>query len=758
MAGSLEKSWRKLCLRRKKALGMFHKKTLLTIGLGAAILVAGFFLLCPWAATKPTVGAEFFGYTPDPEDTARFVASLPTPTIASADRRLFRAVKTDTFLYRALAKSYEATYGVPWVPHKQGIGDCFIEGTMVTMADGSVKSIEQIREGEYVMSHKGIPRRVLSTFQKQYTGDLVTIKAKGYAFDVTATADHRFVTYPGIPNRKDSKKRGHVDDQTPVWQPVGDLAVGDRVLISRVNAPEDITIFELDVPSQQVILDEKMGWLLGIYLAEGGLDRYPNGKPNRVTFSCGRHETDIVDGIEYIVNDVFGIDAHIDNLPSKPTVTLVRVGNVAVARLFDELTNGNVYSKSIPACVFSAPLPVKLAVIRGWLDGDGHERIASYNNGCSVMSTGVTASLPLLRDMSRLMLSAGLKPSSRMRCPQEDRAPSGSTYLYGESFLTVFEEHRSEVAGMMSKHGLRKTYRDMVEHGIAAQIDKIERTQVVDHTVYCIEVEEDHSFIANGYGVHNCVSHGFAHACDTSLAVDFIIGKAGGFKTASTEAIYGGSRVEARGVSFGGWSDGSYGGAAAKWLRGWGVVYREPVLNFDLTNYSADLAKNWGAYGCGGKDDGGKLDEIAKGHPVHDVTLVRSFEEAAAAIQSGYPIAVCSGQGFSSTRDSDGFCRAQGSWAHCMSITAVRFGERPGCLIQNSWGNYVSGPKWPEDQPDGSFWADVSVINRMLAGEDSFAVSGVEGFKFRDLKHGDWVQLQPRKTLVRSEPEYALAP
>lgn len=265
-------------------------------------------------------------------------------------------------------------------------------------------------------------------------------------------------------------------------------------------------------------------------------------------------------------------------------------------------------------------------------------------------------------------------------------------------------------------------------------------------------------WVPHNQGIGDCISHGFAHAADVSLAVDWSIGKSGSFKSAATESIYGGSRVEARGVTFGGWSDGSYGGAAAKWLKNWGVIYREKYADHDLTVYDSSRAKNWGAYGNGGKDDGGKLDTTAKQHPIHDVTLVRSFDEAAIAIQNGFPVAVCSGQGFNSTRDLEGFCRAQGSWSHCMCFTAVRYGARPGLLCQNSWSKYVSGPKFPPDQPDGSFWVDAAVATRMLSGGDSFAVSGAEGFKFRDLRHGDWAGLQPSKNLEIGEAHYALAP
>lgn len=78
-----------------------------------------------------------------------------------------------------------------------------------------------------------------------------------------------------------------------------------------------------------------------------------------------------------------------------------------------------------------------------------------------------------------------------------------------------------------------------------------------------------------------------------------------------------------------------------------------------------------------------------------------------------------------------------------MCFLGVRF-DRPGLLCLNSWGpNWVDGPKWPEDMPEGSFWVDAETAGRMLAGEDSFAVSGPDGFRWRDLHHGDWAAVQP---------------
>jgi hypothetical protein len=270
-------------------------------------------------------------------------------------------------------------------------------------------------------------------------------------------------------------------------------------------------------------------------------------------------------------------------------------------------------------------------------------------------------------------------------------------------------------------------------------------------------------WVVGKQGIGDCVSWGWAHGLNICLAIEWKLGQSSEWREAATEAIYGGSRVEARGVSRGGYSDGSYGGAAGKFVHDWGALFRQPYndLGFDLTTYSAARAKDWGNYGCGGAGEKGKrADGVAKQHPVKNVALVRTFDEAVAAIGSGYPVPVCSGQGFTRQRDAQGFCRASGSWAHCMCFIDRR-SDRPGLLCLNSWGpNWVSGPKWPADQPDGSFWVDKATAERMLSGQDSFAVSAYEGFPYRDLKHGDWAELgrgQSGQLAVQSRPSPEIA-
>lgn len=254
-----------------------------------------------------------------------------------------------------------------------------------------------------------------------------------------------------------------------------------------------------------------------------------------------------------------------------------------------------------------------------------------------------------------------------------------------------------------------------------------------------------------------CVSFGFGVGSYIGQAVSWSQGELPAPpKLVATEPIYSGSRTYGRSppVTFAGFSDGSFGAAAARWVAGrckdpavGGILYREMVGKYDLTHYSIDVSRNWGAYG--------PPREIALASAKHRalaVAQVTTWDELAAAITSGYCVAICSDVGFATTnvRDKDGFLPRGGQWPHCMCLCSIRFakpdvpGSRDGALCLNSWGTtWVKGPKWPSDQPDGSFWMSRQDVEAVLRQGDSFAIGGVSGFPFRKVEHREWMSPSP---------------
>lgn len=224
------------------------------------------------------------------------------------------------------------------------------------------------------------------------------------------------------------------------------------------------------------------------------------------------------------------------------------------------------------------------------------------------------------------------------------------------------------------------------------------------------------AYIAQKIG--DCVGHGLAHGVDLLACVQITIGKrAEAFEETSSEAIYGMARVNIGGQR-GSYSDGAVGAWAAQAVSKIGTVSRKVA-----GAYSGQRAKDWGAKGVPFE-----VQSEAGNHKVKTVALVSTYEELEDALANGYPVAVCSNQGFTLQRDRQGFCSPRGSWAHCMLFVGVRGGERPGACVFQSWCREMPSGPLDLDQPPNSFWADRSVVERMLAAGDSWALSNFDGY------------------------------
>lgn len=231
------------------------------------------------------------------------------------------------------------------------------------------------------------------------------------------------------------------------------------------------------------------------------------------------------------------------------------------------------------------------------------------------------------------------------------------------------------------------------------------------------ETDRLHSYDQGQVG--SCVGNGTALGLDISLACELIFQRRAGewIARAAADGMYGLCRDISGQLGRG---DGSSGGAAAQAVQ-FGTLFQISYGDVDLTQYSANRCRQWASSGV---PDSVKA--AAKLHPVAHATRIDTWQQARAALQSGYGINMCSNQGFSGTRDALGFMRPQGSWSHSMGCSSFRgqaSGKR-GFLIHQSWGDsWSDGPYWPADQPFASFWCDQDTFQSMLDGGDCFAYS-----------------------------------
>jgi hypothetical protein len=270
--------------------------------------------------------------------------------------------------------------------------------------------------------------------------------------------------------------------------------------------------------------------------------------------------------------------------------------------------------------------------------------------------------------------------------------------------------------------------------------------------------------------IGTCTGFGWSTGSFVGQSVDwFTGGLAEPPLLVSPEALYAGSRTWGRMppvLNGAGYSDGSYGAACARWVAGrckdpavGGILYRQKYGDIDLTEYSVSRAKAWG--NSGPPRD---LAVEANKHTAKAIALCDSWQGLASALESGMPVVVCSNVGFASgNRDADGFCSRASTWNHCMVAISIKYAKnngpgsatpmknpRDGVLLMNSWGSYLGGGKHPADQPDGSFYITRADAEAIIAQGDSFVIGSVQGFKYRDLEHREWLTPPPESVSKKS--------
>jgi hypothetical protein len=658
-----------------------------------------------------------FGYIPQPEKTAAYVASLQYPHLARDLPHLIRQrQERDINLWDALL-----TVKPSWKRGAQGIGDCYAAGTIVF--GRHTKPIEQVKVGDLVWSGTGKLTPVISTQTKVSMKPLVRITPWG-GVPLEVTEDHKVLVYrmpryrgkritknyyermklhseQSKANSKWQVNRPSVileayENRSAEWIAAGELRDADCLLTPLKFQTSPIP----HSPNGLTSTNSGM-FLLGNFVGDGCVE---SKKCSMLRWSCST---------EKFANHIAKI---LSNHGLKSRVS--KHGN---AECWDVRVHCSILGRWLNESFYDAS---RVKVFPDWAIGNvwflaGLKSADGFRSGRINCIDSTSASIAYGAFASLLHL--GYEPTISN---SGDRIGGGVFANAKPIYRTVWrknkEPHRIWKDGKFFCRPIRR-------------LERIEGP----HVVYDIGVADDcHSFIANSVISRNCVSWGHELVCTMLLAMQAVKGESSWIEEAATEAIYG-LRCEVD-QQFCNLQDGWYGSGAAEGLQKYGVLLRLDYSKetgkseHDLTSYDAKRAKDWGRYGMGGKDSQ-ELDTISKKYPCHGVTQVRTVLEAAAAIDAGCPVSICSGVGFGEMeRNSDGIVRRSGSWAHCMMLGGIRYKSGdPQFRIFQSWGKSASGPDpgiASQAVSDCSWWAVSEDIERILREDDSFAFSRVEGF------------------------------
>jgi len=238
-------------------------------------------------------------------------------------------------------------------------------------------------------------------------------------------------------------------------------------------------------------LTPDLGWLLGLYCAEGSIGEHPD-RPNsfQLVFSCGHHENDLVQRTARLLSGLFDVRPAI---VTRRTTLTVEVRSTSTAGLFEALCGRGAKNKRVPSELLRAAAPVIRAFLDGYLAGDGYRAPGHLVCG--------TVSRSLALGLYELGLHLELLPTFFVHEPPPTTVIEQREVSQATTFIVKFKRDRYEECTRVSPE--RSIWRDAGEHFLVP-VRRSERFPYAGE-VYNLEVDDpDHSYLAPFIAVSNC--------------------------------------------------------------------------------------------------------------------------------------------------------------------------------------------------------------------------------------------------------------
>jgi hypothetical protein len=422
--------------------------------------------------------------------------------IPSADPRLGRHIHHDSASRRysfptegLTVQSVVHPRHIPILDQGQ-VGSCFPPGTRIRLADGSERAIEDVRLGERVVTAEGHTGRVVRSLLRDEDGGLIRLILTGHSH-LRMTSEHRVLT-----------SRGYVA--------ANELRVGDEVALPKYSSGESTHVSPAEhvtkashrltrgnrwvgLPARvglstsahalpdKIELTERFGRLIGLFLAEGNCD---SGK---VCWTLNINERDTLGAEIVSIMADYGVEAHTRDLPFHHSHR-VTVYGTAWTRLLSSLCGDGAGRKRLHPELAGGTTEFLAAVLSGWLSGDGWTKPDGTQ-------AGITISDDLALGMYDIAQALGHHPVLVHSPPVANNAAKTRQWRWTLSMAPGPGRCRET-----------ETY----------VWRKVRETRLEDYVgpVYDLTVEGDHSYVAEGVGVHNCT----AEAGIGALATDPLFG------------------------------------------------------------------------------------------------------------------------------------------------------------------------------------------------------------------------------------------
>jgi len=364
---------------------------------------------------------------------------------------------------------------------------CFPAGTLVLTGNDGFVPIEEVEDGDLVITHTNQWHRVTKVMERNHIGEMYHIRAMA-THGIDCTPEHPFYVRKRMRVWNNDIRRWKRVFGDPEWVEAKDLTK-DMYLGVAVNHSSNTRVF---VPWEGVV-DNRWGhgrivnklsdlfekpsfwYLMGRYVADGWKKKSHSG--SGIVICCGgRNRQALIDAI-----DDCGFNATI--VKERTVEKFIICSNELNA--FVDRYGYYAHGKKIDRWTMWLPTPLLTSFIRGYEAGDG-DIIGNLHKITSV-------SKELIYGIAQCIATAFHCPYKIYYTPRPPQCViEGRTVNQRGSYQIVWKEEVCKQDKAFYDDGY-----------IWTPISKITTTKEVVR-VYNLEVEDDHSYTANGIIVHNC--------------------------------------------------------------------------------------------------------------------------------------------------------------------------------------------------------------------------------------------------------------
>lgn len=423
---------------------------------------------------------------------------------------------------------------------------CLLPGQYIELWDGTPIQIENIESGMKLRTFTGLIKEVIKPTSRIYSGDIVTIKFRGQKLSVTEK-------HPIFAAKKISVQGNKIELAKPEFVAACDLTSNDYLVYPKYkskNQEFEIPIFvenskryinnqekfdelvqftgicrknvhtvlmgcnkricnetqnkikekaeELNVKleykqcrEEKTLIDKDWAYILGFYVAEGSISK----GNNCINFTFSKKEIHHV----IFIRDFFkkyGINSTIDyfeNDVRNRQAVGITVFSKSVGYFLNKYCGKGSKNKQVPNFLFDSKEEVRIAFLKGYFEGDGC--IKENRLLISTTSKKLFYGLRILLSIENIYLSESLRSYEKQGWNNQFCAQISGIFYRELAEKIQFPTYKEE-------HILRAIQWD--DDYLYLKIENLSFEYFENVRVYNMEVEDDHSYIAEGFINHNC--------------------------------------------------------------------------------------------------------------------------------------------------------------------------------------------------------------------------------------------------------------